>query len=549
MKVKIGKKWMMPVIVAIIAFVAYYIYLPAINIRSASTWHFIILLNFAALTAAVSKASKRHFNHGIGLIRLRELRDIFKLNKLIKGLLFSLILLCLTYIIGSLLSSPIFNSKAYHRLMTVHTGDFSSDIEQADFNTIPLMDKDSAALIGDREMGSMLDMVSQFEVSNEYSQINVNGKPVRVSPLRYVDAIKWLTNFSNGLPGYVNVDMTTQNAEIIKLKDGIKYSSFEYFNRNIVRHLRFKYPTYIFADQIFFEIDDEGMPYYVCPVKKINIGLFGGITIGRAILCNAVTGECTDYSLDEIPKWVDKVFSAELLTELYNYHGMLADGYLNSKLSQKGCLRTTNGYNYLAFNDDVWVYTGVTSAASDQAIVGFVLMNQRTMETRFYAVEGSIEDSAMASAQGQVQHLNYTATFPLLINIYGKPTYFMALKDAAGLVKKYALVSVEKYRLVAVGDSVNECIDNYLKIPDNSISADEASSVGYESLSGSISSMKYVVIDGTTRVYIRLDGKNDTYELNLSDASLIKIVEYDVGSTISLEYVKSGSFGIVKKIN
>lgn len=545
------KKWKntktITVIIALLAaFIFYYLRLPAINIHSKGTWSFVIIINIIALFFFILKSRKNVVITGIKM--KDEIKQTIKTNTPAKILFISLISLIIIYAIGSFLSSPILNSKAYHRLMEVERANFAEDIEQADFKTIPLMDKESAALIGDREMGSMLDMVSQFEVSYEYSQINVMGKPVRVSPLKYVDSIKWLYNTANGIPGYVNVDMTTQDAEIVKLNKSIKYSSFEYFNRYIKRHLRFKYPTYIFAEQLFFEIDDEGTPYYVCPVKKFNIGLFGGETIGRVVLCNATNGECTDYRINEVPSWVDKVYSAESLIRLYNYHGMLSGGYINSILSQKGCLTTTNGYNYIAMNDDVWVYTGVTSAAADQAIVGFVLMNQRTMQTRFYPVEGAIEDSAMSSAEGQVQHLGYTSTFPLLINIYGKPTYFMALKDVAGLVKKYALVSVEKYRLVAVGDSVDECINNYLKIPDNDSMKENIVQPEYEKISGKISSMKSVVISGNTHFFIKLYNSDAVFELDLSNPDMLPIVKYDTDGFITFEYVSSNDFNIVKKI-
>ena len=253
-------------------------------------------------------------------------------------------------------------------------------------------------------MGSMADMVSQFEVADDYTQINLNDVPVRVSPLKYAGFIKWFTNQSDGIPGYMQIDMTTQNTELVRLDQPIKYSKGEYFNRNIYRHLRFKYPTYIF-DNINFEIDDQGTPWWICPVKEYTIGLFGGQTIGRVVLCNAQTGECLDMAVEDVPQWVDKVYSAEMLTQFYDYYGTLKHGWLNSVLGQKDCLKTTDGYNYLAINDDIWVYTGVTSVTSDQSIVGFVLMNQRTKETKFFSVTGAGEASAMVSAEGQVQDL------------------------------------------------------------------------------------------------------------------------------------------------
>ena len=544
---KLFRKKSFIIILLILMVIYYYIALPAFNIHSQFTWKFIFTVNLFVLVIMIYRNSKNYF-YNIKAIRFFELKQLIKNNKPTKITFFILVILLSVYFIGSIHSSTIFNAKAYYNLMNVENGSFSEDIKEADFNTIPLMDKQSAEIIGDRVMGSMLDMVSQFEVSREYSQINIDNKPVRVSPLMYAGFIKWLSNFSDGLPAYVKIDMTTQDADVIKLEKGMKYSSFEYFNRYIKRHLRFKYPTTIFAEQLFFEIDDNGTPYYVCPVKDFKIGLFGGETVKGAVLCNAINGKCDYYKLNDIPTWVDKVFSAELLTRLYNYHGMLKEGFINSKLSQKGCLTTTNGYNYLTINDDVWVYTGVTSAASDQSIVGFVLMNQRTMQTKFYEVDGAIEDSAMASAQGQVQHLGYAATFPLLINIYGKPTYFMALKDNAGLVKKYALVSVEHYRLVAIGDNINECISNYLKIPDNKSFMNNTMDNGYESITSTVDDIKSVVIEGTPHIYFKLSDNENLFEIDLSNPSLIGAIKFGVGDTVKISYLPSIPFNIVKTI-
>ena len=410
-------------------------------------------------------------------------------------------------------------------------------IQQTNYNTIPLLDKDSAELLGNRKMGSMVDMVSQFEVGSDYTQINYNDTPVRVTPLVYANEIKWLTNQKAGIPAYIRIDMATQNTECVKLDKTIKYSKAEYFNRNIYRHLRFHYPTYIFDDQIFFEIDDEGTPYWVCPVKKFNIGLFGGQTVGNVVLCNAVTGECTDYPVDQVPNWIDKVYSAELLTQLYNYYGIYKHGFFNSILGQKDCLKATNGYNYIALDDDVWVYTGVTSVSGDQSNVGFVLMNQRTMETKYYKIEGAIEDSAMSSAEGQVQNLGYRATFPLLLNISDQPTYFMALKDGAGLVKKYAMVNVQKYQWVAIGDTVKECEKAYMTLlATNGISKINENQDIFETISGKITAIAPIVIEGNTHYYVALENSDQLFDIDMSDQNLIGIIRYQQGETIQLTY-------------
>lgn len=523
------------IIAAVIALsIYYYVTIPAINIHSSGTWGAIFLLVIILLFFSLVKHFRRNDGasvEGAGRLHIR-IKEISLTSKVL-GIF--LILLFVVYAVGYLISSPFFNASKYQSLLTITDRVFTEDIKEVDYQTIPLLDKDSAAILGNRKMGSMVDMVSQFEVTNDYSQINYNGKPVRVTPLTYASPIKWLTNQKNGIPAYILIDMTTQDTECVKLTEGIKYSKGEYFNRNIYRHLRFHYPTYIFADQIFFEIDDEGTPYWVCPVKKFNIGLFGGQTIGRVVLCNAQTGECTNYAVEDVPAWIDKVYSAELLIDLYDYSGLLKHGFWNSLLGQKDCLQSTNGYNYIALDDDVWVYTGVTSVSGDQSNVGFVLMNQRTMETRYYKVEGAIEDSAMSSAEGQVQNLGYQATFPLLLNIADEPTYFMALKDGAGLVKKYAMVNVQKYQWVAIGDTVQECEKNYTELLNtNGIVSNLAEEA--KSITGKIVSISPVVLEGNTHYYICLKSSEDIFDIDMQDASLIQIVKYQIEDTITFDY-------------
>ncbi len=523
----------------------YYVTIPAINIHSVGFWQ-CLLFAIAVLNVIYALFRSRQYAklHG----RQARVKELLGSSKLIKAGIGLFLILFAVFLAGSVLSSPIVNASKYQKLLTVENSDFSKDIKEVSYQTIPLLDKNSAELLGNRKMGSMVDMVSQFEVSSEYTQINYQDTPVRVAPLVYASPVKWLTNQSKGIPAYIRIDMATQNTECVKLKEGIRYSKSEYFNRNIYRHLRFRYPTYIFDDQIFFEIDDNGTPFWVCPVKEFTIGLFGGQTVGKAVLCNAITGECEEYEVEDVPNWVDKVFSAELLMRLYNYHGTLKHGFFNSVLGQKDCLQTTNGYNYIALDDDVWVYTGVTSVSGDQSNVGFVLINQRTMETKFYTIEGAIEDSAMSSAEGQVQNLGYRATFPLLLNISGEPTYFMALKDGAGLVKKYAMVNVQKYQWVAIGDTVGECEKAYVKLlSTNGITKGTQDGL-YEKAKGKIASLAPVVIEGSTHYYICLENSDEIFDVNLSDSSLVEIVKYAVGDMVSFEY-ETASHGLCAVIS
>ncbi len=505
----------------------YYLALPAINIHSVEVWYFLLYLVAAIGVIYVIVSAINAVKRGK---RVEEIRS----SKTLKKIVMVFGILVIVFIGGSILSSPIVNAKKYQSLLNVEDGEFTKDIEELSFDQIPILDRDSAEILGDRKMGSMSDMVSQFEVDDIYSQINYQDRPVRVSPVKYASLVKWFTNRKEGLPAYIMIDMASQTTRLVKLEEGMKYSTSDHFGRNIYRHLRFSYPTYIF-DELSFEIDEDGTPYWVAPVVKYNIGLFGGRTVGRVVLCNAITGETTDYAIDEVPQWIDHAYSASLLIELYDYYGSLKHGFINSVLSQKDCLKTTNGYNYLAIDDDVWVYTGVTSVNSDQSNVGFVLMNERTMETKYYKVEGAIEDSAMDSAEGQVQNLHYTATFPLLLNIAGEPTYFIALKDDAGLVKKYALVNVQKYQLVAIGDTVSQCEEFYNSLLlTNGVKQEETDTREIQTVKGMITKIAQGVVDGNSHYYIMLDNSKDIFDVSVVD--YIEIIKYDVGDEVTLEY-------------
>lgn len=506
--------------VIVVAGIYYYVALPAFNIHSSETWFFIMALAVIGLVYYT--------------IRKKPGKGAYKTDKGFRSILTVLLALGVIYLVGTLLSSPIINAKKYQKLMEVQEGEFADDVEELSFDKIPILDRDTAAILGDRKMGSMVDMVSQFEADEIYSQINYKDNPVRVSPLRYASPIKWLTNHRAGIPAYIRINMATQSTELVKLEEGMKYTTSDYFNRNIYRHLRFAHPTYIYGE-LSFEIDEKGVPYWIAPVKKYNIGLFGGETVGKVVLCNAITGETKTYKIDDVPQWVDRAYSADLLVQLFDYYGTLKHGFLNSVLSQKDCLETTDGYNYLALDDDVWMYTGVTSVNGDQSNVGFVLSNQRTMETKYYKVEGATEASAMSSAEGQVQNLKYKATFPLLLNISDEPTYFIALKDDAGLVKKYAMVNVQKYQIVAIGDSVSQCEENYLELlKSNGVKKEEEDTREVKSITGKVTKIAQAVLEGTSHYYLMVEGSDDIFDLSVVD--FIDVVRCEVGQEITMEY-------------
>ena len=457
---KAGLKLIISIIGTVIgAVVAYYFMLPPMNFKSTDTYMYlgVVAAIFVALMNITSGAALKP-----------EYTEYVKKKSVIPAIFIGILVVIVA--IGMAVSSVFFRAKTYSKIIDVNEDtDFAVEIQEADFSSVPVLDTAAASVLANRTLGdlSKIDKVSQFEIATNFTQINYKNSPVKVTTLSYGDVFKWLKNTKEGLPGYVIVNMVTQKSELVLLPEGqyIKYATTEHFSKYLMRHVRFAYPTYIF-DTPRFEIDEKGDPYWLCPVIDKTIGLFGGTDVKGVVIVNAVTGEMTEYSVEQVREskdlqWIDGIYSDALLIEQFNYYGKYQKGFINSVLGQDGVRLATEGSNYLAQNDDVYMYTGVTSAGHDQAIIGFVLVNMRTKAASFYEISGAKEYSAMSSAQGDVQDYSYNATFPILLNISGQPTYFMSLKDADNLVKRYAMVNVQNYQVAVTGATIAECTRVY----------------------------------------------------------------------------------------
>lgn len=500
----------------------YYAYFPAINIHLEIFWTTLIVV---FLSLAIILGAKSSISQMVG--RLSKKPSIKEFSWFAK-LCSVLVIVCVgVLIVGSALGATLFRSRAYANLLPVDKLEFTEDIEQSDQVTdIALMDTESARIFGNRKIGSLSDVVSQYEIEADYTQISIKGQPMKVSGLKYASFFKWWNNRNSGVPGYVQVNPVNSEAKYVKLTKPMKYVPSAYFNYNLQRHVQLTYPTKIISGYKF-EVDDDGNPYYICPTMTARVGLFGGIDVNGVIICDPIDGECQYYAIGDCPSWVDSVYDGHLLTKKYNWHGMLSGGYINSIIGQKGCKQATDDFGYKIIGDDVWVYTGVTSANGDQSNIGFVMMNQRTSEARYYQVSGAEEHSAMSAAEGEVQEKGYKASFPSLINVSGTPTYIMVLKDAGGLVKLYAMVNVEQYNIVATATSQTKVFEEYktLLASDGKLETEE-NDLKEDTIT--VQSVEYIDSDDGTMVYIK-DTNHQVYKQAFKeDESLIRISAGDV---------------------
>lgn len=520
------------IVTLILAAVLYYFFLPPINIHSGIFWMWTIafMLVFLGIDSFITALSTYEVygieeNPFIKMFR----KGRFSIEKFAVGVI---VLSVLTIFVGGLAGTSIFRAKTYAGIIEVQESDFATDMpETNEITNIALMDTESAKIIGNRALGNLSEVVSQYEIAYEYTQINYNDLPKKVANLEYNGFFKWFNNRKNGIPGYVMVDPLKNSAKYVEFDTPLKYVESGYLWDDLNRKLRFSYPTKIFGDS-YFEIDEEGNPYYIVSCYTAKAGLFGAKDVNEVIIFNPCDGSSELYKLEDVPTWVDIVFDGDLACEKYNWKGIYENGFLNSVIGQKGCRQTTDDFGYVMLDDDVWYYTGVTSVLADESNIGFILTNARTGEYKYYPVVGAEEHSAMAAAEGEVQEKGYVASFPSLVNISGQASYIMVLKDDGGLVKRYALVNVENYGYVGVGETQAEAIADYKRIlirngeipADTEIIEPEEPSEDEINEEIKVQEIRLITISGNTYVYITGSNGN-LYKVSVADNEEILFVK------------------------
>ena len=525
------------VIGTVLTALSYYLILPPLNVFSTGFWIYLVavICFYGVPLGVISGGTEK-----------KKDQKVFK-PKVNKIFLAVLAVPVLVLVVGGIISSTFFNAVAYSDVIRndITTEDFAKDMPEADVvSDISLMDTASAAIIGNRKLGELASVVSQYELSYDYNQINYQNTPKKVANLEYVDFFRWINNSDAGIPGYVMVDPVNSSADYIEFKTPMKYVDSAYFGEDLMRKLRFSYPTKIFST-VNFEVDDNGNPFYIVSCMKPRVGLFGAMDVNEVIIFNPCDGTSELKSVEDTPAWVDNVYDGALACEKYDWYGTLSDGFWNSVIGKKNCRVTTDGYGYIVRDDDVWYFTGVTSVTSDESNIGFIISNARTGVYKYYPVVGAEEYSAMGAAQGEVQEKGYVASFPSLINVKGQATYIMVLKDANGLVKLYALVNAENYTIVATGESQKAAKEAYLaELIEKNVITDvtpPAPEVETKTADVTVKTVRLATVSGETVVYISAEDGVVYRGALATDETLILISE---GDRITVTYSETDNFAI-----
>ncbi len=511
--------------------VSYYVMLPPINLQSTGFWFFLLMvICFYGIPLGIAKIIPAAKKGGNGKLKMNKIFLIIAAVPVV------------VLILGGIISSTFFNAQSYASVITVKEADFATDMPETNTVTnISLMDTSSAIMIGNRALDQLSDVVSQYQLSEDYNQINYHGTPKKVSNLEYVDLFRWINNSGSGIPGYVMVDPVANEAEYIKFEKPMIYVDSAYFEEDLMRKLRFSYPTKIFGS-VNFEIDEDGNPWFIVSCMKPRVMLFGASDVSEVIIFNPCDGSSEIYGVSETPSWVDNVFDGYLASQKYDWHGTLSGGFWNSVIGNKDCKRTTDDFGYIVIGDDVWYFTGVTSVTADESNIGFIITNARTGEYKYYAVGGAEEYSAMNAAQGKVQETGYVASFPSLINVAGRPTYIMVLKDNSGMVQLYALVDMQKFSLIATGENQTDAKQAYLALlaREGLITEVETPESEIKTQTVTVTDVRLATVNGESVIYfntVDTDGAAMVYKRALSDDESLMLIT--AGQTLEITYLET----------
>ena len=420
-------------------------------------------------------------------------------------------ILAIAVVLPTLASTPIIRAKAYRNLLgTVKESEFTKDVNPVNVNEIRIVDEDMAMKLGDKKLGEVPAIGSVSKLGKFHIQ-KVGEKLYWVAPLVHRDFIKWVTNMG-GTNGYVMVSANDpQDVKLVQKANGedvkIVYQPDAYILQDLHRHVYIKGGMSRGMADYTLEIDDNGKPFWVVSLYEHKVG-FGGANVNGTAIVDAKTGETKFYSIKDTPEWVDRIQPEEFVIDQINSWGVYVNGFINSVISEKGVLKATEGTSLVYGEDDksYW-YTGITSAGGDESTIGFMLVDSRTKEAKLYKQPGATEMAAMKSAEGSVQEKNYEATFPVMYNILGQPTYVSSLKDKAGLVKRVVFVSVEDYNIVGVGRDKAEAMKNYkdaLESGGSGLEIDESDEFDKE-LEGTVKRIAADTKNGNTIYYLTLD--------------------------------------------
>lgn len=464
---------------------------------------------------------------------------------IVAGLVVVLIFLGITRFAGS----TLFNAKKLSHQLPIIEGTTEEFEEVFSYDKsevkLPIIDKDLAFRLAEQTLGNY---GAQYTVN--YDNFTITSviedgeeKLYRVTPLEYSGFFVSINKMSTGSVGYIKVNVETQEAELIEVEGGIKYLPSAILNYDLNRKVRFSYPTKLFG-KYSFEIDDSGNPYWVIPTYRNECALFAGANSTGTIVLDAVTGESNYYEIGEEPRFVDRVCDTDLVDKQATNALKYQNGFFNATVGAKSnVFATSDGYNYFIRDGHTYYVSCITSVNNnDQTSIGFVTIDLKTKEAKKYLIPGITEmrarDILMLDESVKAQALD--ATWPILINYRGVPTYFVTLKNNVQF-QLACLINVSDGSVVAMGNTLDEAAKKY-----ESLLAEKGEGDIEEfEIVGTVT--KLLFRESAQEIDFIIDSLNNEYFVVRIDLSLAARF-LKVGDKVKLTYQKSQSYNYVLKI-
>lgn len=510
-----------------------YVSLPALSIKYASFLCFIAFVILIGVTVYFFAFNKVEFKELGGRVEVliqqgqktyTRVKSEFASPLSIKIYSYTALSALLLVVLSGVLtfaSQPIVRTSEYYDVIAsrIEEQNFNTDfieLKESTVTSLPNIDSSLAQKKATTLFGETKGFGSEYQLGVFTDQI-VDGKFVTVAPIEYNGFFKYNTNKDNGTPGFIIVDKenydTSNNGTVMYTNYNLKYLPSSYFQTDLLRHVYFNGYANRKVTVSGFELDDDLNPYWIINVYENTVGPYGLKLVSNVLVVNAQTGHIDEYTIDELKEkapWVDNVQDTTKVMEQVNNYGKYEKGFMNSIFAQSGVTQTTHGSRHLVLNNELYLFTGLTSVGADESISQILLVNKKTLETKIYNVSGATEYVAMSSAEGKLQNYGYDATFPIPVNVNNIPTYFIPLKDSSGLIKHYTYVQISNHTVIGAGNTITEAYVNYV----SQLSSTETTNL--EDVSGTIDRINFV--DGTC--YILVNGKI-YYTTNFSTTTLV----------------------------
>lgn len=436
-----------------------------------------------------------------------------------------------------------FQSKNYRNLIgTVSETKFTANIAPISANDMIIVDEEIARRVAEKELGSDPGLGSRASVGDFHLQ-SIAGKLFWIAPLEHSGFWKWNRFSDQGTPGYLKVSATNQEdyelvTKVANQPIKIRYQTGAFFGQDLTRHIYMSgYMGHGMTDYTF-EVDDEGNPFWSITLYDTKIGFSGSDAIA-VLLIHPETGEIKRYSIEETPAFIDRIQPEEFVASQVDDWGEFIHGWPNWSGNEK--LTACPERSIVMGNDHKpYFYIGLQSKGSENSTVGFMLVNTRTKEAKWFRQNGATETAAKASAEGKVQQMGYVGSDGICYNIGGVPTYEFLLKDKGGLMKLIALVKVHDHTVVGIGETRQEAIRDYQTSLTNrgNAASVQSSDMRTEVLESRVKRVVAETERGSTNYYLILEGKKGVIFVGRSTISM-ELPLTQPGDTVLVRFIES----------